>query len=387
MPDAIGVRCGGINGASCLMKVNSFPLCQGLVQDPLHIFLEGVVRHELSHLLHTFIYKERYFSLQWLNSTLSAFPYSYLHSSKPELFEKSHLDGTGSIKQTSSAVLTAIQVLPLVIGSQVPELNDHWMNYLRMLQIVLMCTSSYCSEETAGLLRILIALYLQDFKRLYPEASFLPKMHYMLHLPGQMIRYGPTRHHWCMRYEGKHGFFKRKKYRNFRNLPYSMAKHHQLNMCYKQGGTSGEKAINFLYDGDSIGPGKTVVLKEVFPALYNQTCDLVNAEVDEVYVSQSACIHGLQYKEGCAVVEKYDGFTPSFAVLQHIIVHSEVKYFVLLSTSCIYKPHIASYVLALTDQCYILPFISLKFKWPLSVYSYEGETVVMNCHSHCCEIY
>jgi len=39
-------------------------------------------------------------------------------------------------------------------------------------------------------------------------------------------------------------------------------------------------------------------------------CDLVNDEVDEVYLSQYACIHGLQYKEGCALVEKYDGFTP-----------------------------------------------------------------------------
>ena len=56
----------GINGASCLMKVNDFPLSQGLVQDPLHIFLEGVVRHELAH-LRTFIYKEHYFSLHWFN--------------------------------------------------------------------------------------------------------------------------------------------------------------------------------------------------------------------------------------------------------------------------------------------------------------------------------
>jgi len=190
-----------------------------------------------------------------------------------------------------------------------------------------------------------------------------------------------------MRYEGKHGFFKRKKYRNFRNLPYSMAKHHQLNMCYKQVGISGERAINFLYDGDTIGQGKTVILKELFPLLYNQMCDLVNDEVDEVYLSQYACIHGLQYKEGCALVEKYDGFTPSFVVVQNIIVHNHVKYLVLQSTSCICNQHIASYALAPTDQYYILPFTSVRFKWPLSVYSYEGETVVMNCHSHCCEIY
>jgi len=112
-------------------------------------------------------------------------------------------------------------------------------------------------------------------------------------------------------------FFKRKKYRNFRNLPYSMAKHHQLNMCYKQAGISGERSINFLYDGDTVGQGEgeVVVLKQLFPALYNQMCELTNAEVDEVFMSEYACIHGLQYKKGCALVEKYDGFTPSFVVL------------------------------------------------------------------------
>lgn len=378
----------GINSNSCLMKVNGFPLSQGLVQDPMHILLEGVVRHELTHLLRTFIFRDHYFSLQWLNTALSGFSYSYLHSStKPEPIEKNQIDGNGCMKQTSAATFTMIQVLPFVIGCQVPQNNKHWMNYLRLLQIVLLCTSCYCSSETPGLLRILISLYLQGFKRLYPDASFLPKMHYMLHFPNQMIRYGPIRHHWVFRYEGKHGFFKRKKYRNFRNLPYSMAKHHQLNMCYKQAGTSGERAVNFLYAGDIVGQGKTILLKEVFPALYNQMCELTSDEVGEVYIAQYACIHGLQYKEGCALVEKYDGFTPSFVVLKHIIVHSQDKFFVLESTNCIYSQHVASYILTLTGLYYILPFISLKFRWPLSVYSYEGETVVMNCHSHCCEIY
>jgi len=51
----------GINDSSCLMKVNGLLLSQGLVQDPMHVLLEGVVRHELTHLLNTFIYKEHFF--------------------------------------------------------------------------------------------------------------------------------------------------------------------------------------------------------------------------------------------------------------------------------------------------------------------------------------
>jgi len=46
-----------------------------------------------------------------------------------------------------------------------------------------------------------------------------------------------------------------------------MAKHHQLNMCYKQAGISGERSINFLYDGDTVGEGEVVMLRELFLAL------------------------------------------------------------------------------------------------------------------------
>jgi len=65
-----------------------------------------------------------------------------------------------------------------------------------------------------------------------------------------------------------------------------MAKHHQLNMYYKQAGISGERSINFLYDGDTLGEGEVVMPRESFPALYNQMCELTDAEVDEVFVSQ-----------------------------------------------------------------------------------------------------
>ena len=49
-----------------------------------------------------------------------------------------------------------------------------------------------------------------------------------------------------------------------------MAKHHQLNMYYKQAGISGERSINVLYDGDTVGEGEVVMLRESFPALYSQ---------------------------------------------------------------------------------------------------------------------
>ena len=98
-----------------------------------------------------------------------------------------------------------------------------------------------------------------------------------------------------MQYEGMHGFFTMKKFRNFRNLLYSVAKHHQLNMCYKQAGPFGDLAINFLYDGDTVDKGDVISLDEMNRALHAQICELTRTEVCEVYIAPSASIHRLQY--------------------------------------------------------------------------------------------
>jgi len=136
------------------------------------------------------------------------------------------------MKQTAAAMLTLCHILPLLLGPHVPAGNPYWTNWLRLLRIVILCTSTYSSVETADLLQVIIAEYLHEFQRLYPQASFTPKMHYLIHLPDQMIRYGPLRHLWCMRFEGKNGFFKAKKWINFTNVPYSLAWYHQIHMLY-----------------------------------------------------------------------------------------------------------------------------------------------------------
>ena len=103
----------GINGSSCLLELDSFPLTTGLVQDPMHVLLEGVVKNELSLVLFSFMYCKRYFTLI---SATQDFQYSYLQEDrKPIPFDKKHLDGRATMKQTASAMLTLCEVLPIII--------------------------------------------------------------------------------------------------------------------------------------------------------------------------------------------------------------------------------------------------------------------------------
>lgn len=66
----------GVNGSSCLLDVSDFPLVSGIVHDPMHIFLEGIVPHDLGLMLYNFIYIEKFLTINLLNSAISVFKYS-----------------------------------------------------------------------------------------------------------------------------------------------------------------------------------------------------------------------------------------------------------------------------------------------------------------------
>jgi len=377
-------RIWGITGSSCLLQLENFDLVTGLVQDPMHVLLEGVLPNELSQLLYNFIFVKKLFTLKWLNSALLSFEYSYLHcKAKPEALDRHQLDGTGHIKQTAAAMLTVVQTLPFIIGHKVPKGDSCWTNILRLIQIILFATSSYCSVDTPTYLRILIAEYLHNYRELYPKGRFIPKMHYLLHLPTQMVLYGPLRHHWCMRFEAKNGYFASKKYKNFKNVPLSLAKRHQLYMAYVQSSSSEDgRSDSYLYVGDTVTSGEQVMFSDVYPDLVEPFKACCGDDCDLVFVTKSVTIHGLEYREGCALVLDYVDDEPVFAVVETVIVVGHVKYFVLKKVVTTYKVHILSYAIYGYGSKTFASFSELKFKWPMSVYQFGRKLAIMNINSH-----
>ena len=123
--------------------------------------------------------------------------------------------------------------LPFMLFDFDLYLDEHWTNFVHLLQIVLLYTSSEVSSETIYELQHLISSYISMFLKLYPNSSFSPKMHYLIHFPDQIRVFGPLCAHWCFRFEGKNVFFKQKHWFNFKNLPFSLASHHQRWLCYR----------------------------------------------------------------------------------------------------------------------------------------------------------
>ena len=141
--------------------------------------------------------------------------------------------------------------LPLMIGKEVPEDEMEWDCFLLLLDILQICATRVLSADLVDHLRVLTELYLRSFQECYPHMSILPKQHYMVHLPNQILKYvdqlgffimymwfyfiyslGPLTTSWCMRMEAKNNYFKKiSQQGNFKNIALSVAKRHQRLMC------------------------------------------------------------------------------------------------------------------------------------------------------------
>ena len=75
------------------------------------------------------------------------------------------------------------KLLPQMVGHRVPREDDHWLNYLLLLRIVDMLLAPEVTEDDVAHLSTLISDHHLEFKRLYPHASVIPKMHYLVHMP------------------------------------------------------------------------------------------------------------------------------------------------------------------------------------------------------------
>lgn len=76
-------------------------------------------------------------------------------------------------------------------------------------------------------------------------------------------------------------------------------------MLHRQTGSGCSTNQNCLY-GDVVASGSEVKFDSLFPDLAIVAEMVTGHHVENVYVTQSVCIHGCDYRIGCALVVKYE---------------------------------------------------------------------------------
>ena len=77
--------------------------------------------------------------------------------------------------------------LPLLIGDLVPVENSRWKNFILLLQIKEIVFAPKTYVQLAAHLDVLVGDYLEGFTELN-ERPIIPKQHYMVHYPRQIVR-------------------------------------------------------------------------------------------------------------------------------------------------------------------------------------------------------
>ena len=177
----------GVTYRSPLLQIPEFDVTQCILHDPMHVLLEGVVKMELQLLLFEMIYKKNYFTLKDLNFAIQNFNYTSSElKDRPQVIEKKSLDRKNVLPMTAIEITNFIILLPFMIGDRIPETDLHWLNFLRLIKITLLVISPVSSDDTIDSLYVLIHEHNMNFKIIYPDVDFTPKIHFMSHLPEQI---------------------------------------------------------------------------------------------------------------------------------------------------------------------------------------------------------
>ena len=286
-----------------MCELSNFPVTQNIIQDAMHCLLEGICGQEIALLLNHIIYELGLVLLDWVNEKLKNFQYMGRDAgNKPNEIEKVHITMPNMfVKQKASVILTLTYILLIILGELFPVIDQYYRNFLSCMKITIAAFSPYADETTAGELEQLMYSYCTEFNKLYPGMSIKPKMHYMLYLPQQILKFGPLHHQNTMRFEAKHGWFKDYRWKNFMNLPISLAEKHQLFLAHNMTMTEGHPNSMFVYKGDVVKEGESVTPAEMDHTIVNAIPPHFN-DVTLFYKTDNVEIDCLEYMTGVALL-------------------------------------------------------------------------------------
>lgn len=376
----------GLNGQSCLSKVRDFDVTSQLIQDPMHVLLEGICGHLLALFLNRVIYQEEYLTLEELNGALQNYPYLYADkSNRPDLLQRKHIVVDNYVRQKASSMLVLFFTLPHILGKRLPEGLPHYRHFIYLVQIVQITFAPICDADSAGELELLIELFGRQWTELYPGSQTRPKAHYLCHFVEQMKEMGSLHSMSAMRYEAKHFFFKDFRWKNYTNLPYSLAEKHQLYLAHKCLDVNGGVNNNFLYAGDEVAEGDTVTVTENSLTLHDYLERKHGySERYSCYETDSVSILGNEYRLGAVVLIDWDEFmTPQFGVIEQIVVHNEDKICVVGELTCLpYEWQWHSYRVQYSERESAHCLTDLHIPFPLKLFNNDGDLLVMNRYAH-----
>ncbi|XP_028412421.1 uncharacterized protein LOC114535241 [Dendronephthya gigantea] len=373
----------GINRLSILNEIRYFDICKCLPHDIMHILLEGVVPLEIKLLLRHAIDDLGLFTINWLNNTIAEM---ILHGTeskdRPSPIDRNMLNSGGhKLNQSAAQIITLCNLLPFVIGTLMPDDDEHWYCMRLMFLITNLSLAFEVTDGDAVILATLIQEHHTLYLKLYGDAATTPKWHYMVHLPDQMIQFGPLRMHWCMRFEGKHHFFKQAIInKSYKNVALTLAYHHQYSACYQLLLNPGQQVSSFLSHAETPlmndqSPDNIDAPPNVKEKL-NQLTDSGNFPISQAIYTEK---NGVRFAVDDVVCMETNGIDslPTFGSIKHILlIRNETFLIVQRMATRSFDGRFLSYHVDFTPEKFVVRIEELGHCLPLFPKTILGKIYV-----------
>lgn len=305
----------GINRRSGVIDIPAFDLIKQTPQDIMHVVFEGVAPMEIKLVLKR-LFLSGELELDDFNSAIQNFPYSPIDvRDKPCPIALSTLASNDNrLKQSCGQMLILLKILPFLFNGVD---NEYTRFIIKLIQIVKTVLAPIISLQSVFLLKEMIQQHLCQFKQLFPENNIIPKQHYLLHLPSQIISLGPLIRTMCMRFEAKHHYFKQWASKlNFKNVCKSLANHNQyLESCQNEIGIEHP----FFANERESGPVSAITNTEY---VKNKVRDFLGLEILRSLVKVKwYVLNGNKYISGKSmiIIDELDNM-PVFGLIKNIFV-------------------------------------------------------------------
>lgn len=341
----LGTFSFGVKEECIFHSLSNFHVTENVACDLMHDTLEGVLRYEMAYIIQSLINK-KYFTLDELNNRIKYFKFSDadVGNVMPQI-KSDHLKKK-YIVMSASEMLALFSYFSVLVGDLIPENDSCWELYVILHQIMQIFLSRVISVQTLDYLRVLIQEHHEMYCQLFEE-TLKPKHHFLIHYPRIILKLGPVRYLWSMRYEALHKILKStaSSVTTRKNIILTVAIKQQLRFSYRVLSRKGlllntefgpADAITFLPDYDSlIQP----LLKRFF-----------SKEISDAVTVSWVKIENIMFKSGYAIQTSDAENVPEFAEIKYIILFENRVYFIAVPLIVIgFNSHLQAYEMKKVD--------------------------------------
>lgn len=241
----------GIHGSSSFDALGYFDVTKSLPPDVMHDMLEGVFPLIMKHVICE-AHRQKHITITELNEELQKFCIGQNDKANKPVLLSERLLQTSGIVGTATQKWCLFRLLPFILGHRIPPGSRYWHVFLLCREIADIVMATKVRKDELACLELLVHAFLSEVVEVFGPV-LTPKCHYLIHYPRLMLMYGPLRSLWCMRFEGKHQYFKNltNNCRNFINITVTLSNRYQLKQCWEF------STINILGNFEKV-PGRSV---------------------------------------------------------------------------------------------------------------------------------